>query len=118
MLSFHCNGSNSFLFVDAVKMFQFKGKNLEIQPHPLCLGSISKYSAHNKNRCNMKNTGLKGSVEVFSVNYNAINTSNISNMKVLWDKIMFGFIKKIFIRLLTNIVNTSNHTKFVSLNNQ
>ena len=66
----------------------------------------------------MKNTGLKGSVEVFSVNYNAINTSNISNMKVLWDKIMFGFIKKIFIRLLTNIVNTSNHTKFVSLNNQ
>ena len=66
----------------------------------------------------MKNTGLKGSVEVFSVNYNAINTSNISNMKVLWDKIMFGFIKKIFIRLLTNIVNTSSHTKFVSLNNQ
>ena len=84
----------------------------------MCLGNISKYSAHNKNRCNMKNTGLKGSVEVFSVNYNAINTSNISNMKVLWDKIMFGFIKKIFIRLLTNIVNTSNHTKFVSLNNQ
>ena len=84
----------------------------------MCLGNISKYSAYNKNRCNIKNTGLKGSVEVFSVNYNAINTSNISNMKVLWDKIMFRFIKKIFIRLLTNIVNTSNHTKFVSLNNQ
>ena len=31
---------------------------------------------------------------------------------------MFGFIKKMFIRLLTGIVNASNHTKCVSLNNQ
>ena len=31
---------------------------------------------------------------------------------------MFGFIKKMFIRLLTSIVNASNHTKCVSLNNQ
>ena len=59
-------------------MYQFKGKNLKIQTHPLCLGNISKHFAHNKNRCNMKNTGLKGSVEVFSVNY---NTSNISNIQ-------------------------------------
>ena len=31
---------------------------------------------------------------------------------------MFGIIKKMFIALLTNIVNTSNHTKCASVNNQ
>ena len=31
---------------------------------------------------------------------------------------MFGFIKKVFIVLLTILVNTSNHTKCVSLSNQ
>ena len=31
---------------------------------------------------------------------------------------MFGLIKKIFIRLLTGLVNGSNHTKCVSLSNQ
>ena len=32
--------------------------------------------------------------------------------------LMFGLIKKMFFRLLTSIVNASNHTKCVSLNNQ
>ena len=40
VLSLHYNGSNSFLFVNAVKMCQFKAKDLEIKPHPLCLGNI------------------------------------------------------------------------------
>ena len=31
---------------------------------------------------------------------------------------MFGIIKKIFIMLLSSIVNASNHTKCVSLSNQ
>ena len=31
---------------------------------------------------------------------------------------MFGLIKKIFIGLSTSLVNGSNHTKNVSLNNQ
>ena len=31
---------------------------------------------------------------------------------------MFGFIKKIFVVLLTSIVNTFNHTKRVFLSNQ
>ena len=30
---------------------------------------------------------------------------------------MFGFILKMFIEILTNIVNASNHTKCLSLNN-
>ena len=32
--------------------------------------------------------------------------------------LMFGLIKKIFIGLLTGLVNGSNHTKCVSLSNQ
>ena len=33
-------------------------------------------------------------------------------------RVMFGIVKKIFIVLLTSIVNASNHTKCVSLSNQ
>ena len=39
-------------------------------------------------------------------------------MKETRYKIMFGFIKKMFIGVLTSIVNGSNHTKCLSLNNQ
>ena len=42
MLSLHYNGSNSFLFVNAVKMCQYKAKDSEIKPYPICLGNISK----------------------------------------------------------------------------
>ena len=31
---------------------------------------------------------------------------------------MFGLIKKVFIDLLSSIINASNHTKCASLNNQ
>ena len=39
-------------------------------------------------------------------------------MKRKWYKIMLALIKKIFIGLLTALVNGSNHTKCVSLSNQ
>ena len=42
-LSLHYNGSNSFLFVNAVKMYQFKAKDSEIKPYPRSLGNIVKY---------------------------------------------------------------------------
>ena len=35
-----------------------------------------------------------------------------------WYKIMIGFIKKMFVVLLSSIVNALNHTKFGFLNNQ
>ena len=41
VLSLHHNGSNSFLFINTVKMCQFKAKDLEIKPYSLCLGNIS-----------------------------------------------------------------------------
>ena len=42
VLSLHYNGSNSFLFVDATKIYQFKAKNSEIKDYALCLGNIAK----------------------------------------------------------------------------
>ena len=55
VLSLHYNGSNSFLFVHAAKVYQLKAKNSEIKDYALCLGNISKDFIVN----NMTNTGLK-----------------------------------------------------------
>ena len=64
VLSLHYSGRNNFLFVDATKVYQFKAKDSEIKPHPLCLGNISKDFTINYLK---KKTGLKGSVNFFSV---------------------------------------------------
>ena len=61
VLSLHYNGSNSFLFVNATKIYQFKAKDSEVIPYPLCLGNISKDFTNG----NMKKTGLKGRVQLF-----------------------------------------------------
>ena len=36
------NGTNSFLLINATKLYQFKAKNSEIKDYTLCLGNISK----------------------------------------------------------------------------
>ena len=56
MLSLHYNGSNSFLFANAVKIDQFKAKYSEIKPYPLRLDNISKDFIFNNMK---KKTGLK-----------------------------------------------------------
>ena len=43
VLSLHYNGSNGFLFVNAVKIYQFKAKDSELKPYPLCLQAVTKY---------------------------------------------------------------------------
>ena len=73
VLGLHYNGSDSFLFADATKIYQFKAKNSEIKKYPLCLGKISKDFTVD----NMKKTGLKGSVNFFSVDYRSINTNEM-----------------------------------------
>ena len=69
-----------------------------------------------------KKTGLNGYAYEFSVDYNIIKTSiiiDINNyLMKKWYKIMFGIIKKMFILLLSSIVNFSDNKKGVSLNNQ
>ena len=42
LLSLCCNGSNSLLFVNAAKIYQFKAKDSEMKGYALCLGNISK----------------------------------------------------------------------------
>ena len=65
---------------------------------------------------------MKGNVHDISVNYNAIDryvTPNIHKYLLVKNNIkMFGIIKQVFVRLLPSIVNTSNHTKCISLKNQ
>ena len=56
--SLHYNGSNSSLFVNATKIYQFKAKNSEIKKYPLFLGNISVDFSVN----NMIKTGIDGSV--------------------------------------------------------
>ena len=83
-LSLYCNESNSFLFVNAKKIYQFKAKDPEIKKYPLCLGDISEdFSANN-----MKKTGLNGYVYNFSVDYRVFYTSNIIDThKYLMEKL-------------------------------
>ena len=73
VVSLHYNGSNSFLFVNATKVYQFKVKNSEIKDYAFCLGNISKTFTIN----NLKKTGLKGVVKFFSVDYKPIDTNDI-----------------------------------------
>ena len=54
-------------------MYQFKTKDSEIKPYPLFLGNIFKDFTIN----NMKQTGLKGFVKNFSVDYNPIDTNDV-----------------------------------------
>ena len=66
----------------------------------------------------MTKTGLKGVVKFFSVDFNRIDTNDILDihkylMKRKWYNIMF----RLFIGLLTGLVNRSNHTKCVLLSN-
>ena len=41
-LSLHYNGDSSYLFVNSKEIINFKAKDSEIVPYPLCLGNISK----------------------------------------------------------------------------
>ena len=82
-MSLHYNGSNSILFVNATKIYQFKVKDPEIKDYTLCLGNISKdFMIHN-----MKKTGLQESVNVFPIDFNPIDTNDILEMhKYLMEK--------------------------------
>ena len=82
-LSLHYNGANIYLFVNGTEIIKFKAKDSEINLYELCLGKISKgWSVYN-----MKKTGLKGYVYDFSVDYNAMSTSDILDIhKYLMEK--------------------------------
>ena len=104
-----------------LQKYKFKAKDSEIKDYTLCLGNISKDFIIN----NMEKTRLKGSVKFFSVDFDPIDANYILDIhkyliKKKKHKTMFlqMKIKKMFIALLSNIVNGSNHTKCLSLRNQ
>ena len=71
----------------------------------------------------MTKTESKGVEKFSSVDFNPIDAKYILNihkylMKVTWYEMMFGLIKKIFIGLLTALVNDPIHAKCVLLSNQ
>ena len=67
-LSLHYNGTNSYLFVNGIEIYNFKAKDSEIVATLLCLGNISKdLSAANMK----KKTGFNGYVYDFSADYDA-----------------------------------------------
>ena len=72
-LSLHFNWSNSFLFVNATNIYQFKAKDSEMKKYSLCLGNISgDFSANN-----MKKTCLNGCINNISVDCRGFDISNI-----------------------------------------
>ena len=72
-LSLHYNGKNSYLFVNGKVIINFKAKNFELVPYPLCLGGLSKdFSPANTHK-----TGLSGYIYDFSVDYWAIANEKI-----------------------------------------
>ena len=59
-LSLHYNGDSSYLFVNGIEIINFKDKDSEIVPYPLCLGNISK----DISPLNTTNTGLFGYIHM------------------------------------------------------
>ena len=75
-LSLHCNGANSYLFVNGTKNHKFTAKDLEIAPNNLCLGNTSK----DFSSTNIKKTGFNGHIYDFSVDYDSIDDEDIKDI--------------------------------------
>ena len=75
-LSLHYNGDSSYLFVDGKEIVNFKAKDSEIVPCPLCHRNVSK----DFSLTNTTNTGLFDYVYDFSVHYKAITNDKIHNI--------------------------------------
>ena len=73
----HYNEENSYVLVNGTGIIKFKSKDLEILPHPLCLGSISKDWLVDNMK---KKTGLKEYFYDFGVDYDAIVADHISEI--------------------------------------
>ena len=89
-LNLRYNGDSSYLFVNGKESINFKAKNPEIVPYPLCLGNVSK----DFSLLNTTNTGLYGYIYDFSVSYGAFANDKIldiykylmekNNIKYIW----------------------------------
>ena len=112
----HCNGANSYLFVNGTEINKFKAKDSEVSAYPLCLGNISKDWLVD----NMKMIGLKDSVCNYYCNYWYTRHSQAFDKKE-WNIIkMFRFVKQMFVStMMFSGCNLSsvNALECVSINN-
>ena len=76
-MSFHYSGGNSYLFVNVKEMYKIKADNKSLKsPAQFCLGCISnKFCATDSGE-----VSLKGNMYDLSVEYNAIDKSDILNI--------------------------------------
>ena len=73
----HYNDSNSFLFVNATKIYRFKENDSEIKKkHPLRWGNISGDASAN----NIKKTRLNRCVYHFSIDYRNFDINDVTNI--------------------------------------
>ena len=73
LLSLHCNGDNSYLFVNGKQELKFKAKDDQIVKEILCLGNVSDDWTH----INARKTGLYGSVYDFAIDYTKTDIGDI-----------------------------------------
>ena len=78
VLSLHYNGSDSFLCVNATKIYKFNAKGSEIKKYSLCLGNLLKDFTTN----NMKKKTGKENVNFYSVDYRSINANKILDIYI------------------------------------
>ena len=72
-MGLHCNGANSYVFVDGKEIHKSKAKDSKIVATPLCLGNASKdWSVDN-----MKKNWLNEFVYDFSVDYDVIAVADV-----------------------------------------
>ena len=77
-LSLHYIGANTYLFVNSTEIYKFKAKDSDIVTAPLCLGNIS----NNWSIDNMKKLGFNGYVYDFSINYDATDVDDLSDIHI------------------------------------
>ena len=75
-LSLHCNGANTYLFINGTEIIKFKAKDSNIVASPLCLGNISKDWSTDY----IKKTGFTGYVYDFSADYNTVTLDDIKDI--------------------------------------
>ena len=77
-MSLHCNDDKSYLFVNRKKIYKFKANSKNFNfPSQFRLGSISNKFGSN----DIKQVSFKGIVYDFSVDYNAIDKSDIFSIR-------------------------------------
>ena len=77
-LSLHYIGANNYLFVNSTEIYKFKAKDSDIVTAPLCLGNIS----NNWSIDNMKKLGFNGYVYDFSIDYDATDVDDLSDIHI------------------------------------